>query len=92
MTAQEQRARVQRGIKLAAESAEQFERVRAFVWTVPSYTGRERYTVDLDLGYCTCEDYRRQRERGIKDHVCKHIAGTEIVSAKRHAVRLRRAA
>jgi predicted nucleic acid-binding Zn finger protein len=86
--------RVRRGLKLklAQSRAEEFERVAPFVYRVPSCTGRERYTVDLDLAYCTCEDYHRHRERGVKDHVCKHMYAVEIVRAKRAAARVREAA
>ena len=82
-TEQMEETREGRGIILARERADEFERVAPFVWMVPSCTGDVRYSVDLDLLYCNCTDYQIHRERGIKNHVCEHMIAAEIVSVKR---------
>lgn len=86
------KTRAQKGIELALARGEDFERVAPFAWIVPGCSGGS-YGVDLELGYCSCPDYSIRRERdkgtGLVTEPCKHILGTEVVSAKRRMARRR---
>lgn len=44
-------------------------------WIVPSQTGKDKYTVDIDgkIPHCTCPDFEL---RGLK---CKHIYAVEYI-------------
>lgn len=76
-------SRIGRGIKLAAERGDEFERVAAWTWIVPGCSGRETYTVDLRHSYCTCPDFQiRRSSENRKPEPCKHVYAAEVVSAK----------
>jgi predicted nucleic acid-binding Zn finger protein len=81
---EEATTRVQRGIALYRERADEIERTGIHTYRVPSCTGSGSYTVYSDLRWCTCPDHPRAKAAGER---CKHVIATEIVASKRRAAR-----
>ncbi len=78
--------RLQRGIRLYREHADEIERTTANTYRVPSCTGEGHYLVYLDLGSCTCPDHERAKAKGER---CKHFHAAHIAHCKRRAIRAR---
>ncbi len=67
---QEMEARQQRGLEIAALARITQKKGE---WSVPSQSGKGRYTVDQNNSHCNCPDHET---RGVK---CKHIFAVEYV-------------
>jgi hypothetical protein len=65
-----------RGIILAQERFEEIERVRPWIWRVPSCSGSGTYTVNLKHGECNCPVRPPEGER------CKHLSAARYVKAR----------
>ena len=68
--------RFARGIILAQEHFEEIERVRPWVWRVPSCSGPGAHFVDLRHGDCSCPDCVPAGEE------CKHTSAARYVKAR----------
>jgi hypothetical protein len=65
-----------RGIILAQERFEEIERVRPWIWRVPSCSGPGAHFVDLRHGDCSCPDHVPAGEE------CKHTSAARYVKAR----------
>ena len=76
--------RVSRGVQLFLDRRHEIHRIKGDVYSVPSCSSEERYTVWTDLRACTCLDHPRAKAEGTR---CKHLFAALL--AKQHRRELR---
>jgi hypothetical protein len=68
--------RLSRGLALAETRFEEIERVRPWIWRVPSCSGPGAHFVDLRHGDCSCPDRVPEGEE------CKHTVAARFVKGR----------
>lgn len=75
-TAAPRRTRVRRGMDLFRDRRDEIQRLGASVFLVPSCSGEQRYTVDIEAGTCECPD------RPPAGSSCKHLVSAILYAVK----------
>jgi hypothetical protein len=83
-TVQPVSTRIERGIVLWTTRRDEIRRISDDVYSVPSCTNDDRYTVWTDLKACNCPDHPRAKAQGFR---CKHYHAA--ILAKQHRRELR---
>ena len=78
--------RCERGIALYWQHRDRIERTGPSSYLVPSCSSNDMYSVDLEIGWCSCPDHARAKSLNER---CKHIVAATIYRAKSRAARKR---
>ena len=76
--------RITRGVELFLTRRHEIHRIKADVYSVPSCSSSERYTVWTDLRACTCPDHPRAKAEGTR---CKHLFAALLAKMHRRELR-----